>query len=97
MHPSEAYSFDWQDWNTEKLAAHGIAQYEVEEVFSRHPIWAPNPGHPDRYKMMGYTFGGRALTIIVAVSEDGELVPITGWAADAEELTRYLSQWRENR
>jgi uncharacterized DUF497 family protein len=79
------------------LAAHGIRQPEVEQVFARTPIWARDPAHEDRYKMMGYTYGGRALTIIVAITDDLELLPITGWDADREERTRYLSRWRESR
>lgn len=92
----KASGVHWEDWNIAKLDAHGIAEGEVEQVFSRNPIWAPNPGRPGRYKMIGYTLGGRALTIIIAITEDDELLPITGWDTNGEERARYLSQWRES-
>lgn len=97
MRRPEVNGIRWEDWNSAKLAAHGIAEGEVEQVFSRNPIWAPNPRNADRYKMIGYTNGGRALTIIVAITEDDDLLPITGWDVDGEERARYLSQWREER
>ncbi|MHB8646776.1 MAG: BrnT family toxin [Thermomicrobiales bacterium] len=97
MQRPEANGIRWEEWNITKLAAHGIAEREVEQVLYRNPIWAPDPRHENRYKMIGYTYGGRGLTIIVAITEELELLPITGWDADDEERTRYLSQWRDDR
>lgn len=75
-----------------ELAAHGIAPWEVEEVFLNEAAWGRNKkaGSGD-WKMVGWTDDGRALTIIVRVIAANEtLRAITGWSPGAEEIARYL-------
>lgn len=95
MHPAQAFGFEWDEDNEEHLASHGITPWEVEQVFLNGPVWVPN--RKDRsgaWKMLGWTDGGRALTIILVVIEaaktPGMLRAFTGWDATAGERTRYL-------
>lgn len=91
-HPATATGWDWDDGNERELAAHGITPFEVEQVFSNDPVWAPNRRHrAGDWKMVGRTDGGRRLTIVIRFRQDvHELRPITGWDATDGELTRYF-------
>lgn len=97
MHPAQAAGFEWDDANEGHLAARGITPWEVEQVFLNGPVWVPNrKNRSGAWKMVGWTDGGRALTIIVAAGESretpGMLRAFTGWDATAGEFTRYLNR-----
>jgi len=92
VHPANAGGFEWDDGNERELAAHGIAPWEVEEVFLNGSAWGRNKkaGSGD-WKMDRWTDGGRALAIVVRVIAANEtLRAIIGWSPDAEEIARYL-------
>ena len=95
MHPRDAEAFEWDDASTRELAAHGIAQWEAEQVFWNGAVWPKNKrGRSGDRKMIGYTDAGRALTIIVVVkSHVRTLRFITGWGCTDSERTRYLSKF----
>lgn len=103
MHPREAIECDFDPdedplGNVVHLAAHGILPVDVEDVFWGNPVWAPSkPPRPGRWRMIGFTLGGTALTIVVALTGDGKVRPITGWSPTLEEQHRYLSQHRRRR
>ncbi len=92
MHPAGASDFEWDEHNEAHLAEHGIMPFEVVQIFFNRPQWLPNKRHgADRWKMIGFTDGGRALSIIVQVKDSGATVrPFTGWDCTAGERTRYL-------
>jgi uncharacterized DUF497 family protein len=92
MHPRDTEGFDWNEGNEQELVPHRITDREAEEVFLNGPVWVRNKrsGSGD-YKMIGYTNGGRALTLIVVVQQEARLLRvITGWDCTTGERTRYL-------
>ncbi len=102
MHPAQATRFEWDEATEGHLASHGIAPWEVEQVFLNEPVWVPNrKNRSGAWKMIGWTDNGRALTIIVAVSKSagtpGMLRAFTGWGATTGDFTRYLNKRRRRR
>lgn len=98
MHPRDAEGFEWDEGNSSELRQphHPIEEWEAEQVFWNGPVWAPNKneGSGD-WKMIGYTDGGRALTLIVTTNPETRMLRvITGWACTKGERTRYLNQRR---
>lgn len=93
-HPAEAESWEWDEGNESELARHNISAAEVEEVFEESPAWIRNRRHRSGdWKMLGLSFGGRRLTIVVRYDEVTlSLRPITGWDATAAERSRYCRQ-----
>jgi uncharacterized DUF497 family protein len=96
MHPAYAAEFVWDAENEGHLARHGITPSEVVQVFFNGPVWIPN--RKDRagdWKMVGWTNGRRALTVIIMVIPQTEAVRvITGWDAATGDVARYLSKRR---
>jgi uncharacterized DUF497 family protein len=91
-HPRYAHAWDWDEGNEAELARHGIAVPEVYQVWANGPEWVPNKrrGSGD-HKMIGYTDGGRALSIVVKYHPDRRLNrAITGWDTTLGERKRYL-------
>lgn len=99
MHPGGATGFEWDEHNEGHLAAHGVTPREAEEVFLSGPVWVPDTRHgADRWKMVGRTAAGRALSIVVQVKDGGDMVrPFTGWDCTAGERARYLRPRRGQR
>src|SRR5438105_3008247 len=94
MHPAQALGFDWDDANVEHLAAHGITQDEVDQVFDSVPIWRRDRQDASGdWRMTGRTHGGRWLTIVVQVLEEQrQLRAFTGWGASEHEKAIYRRQ-----
>lgn len=92
-HPREAESWEWDEDNESELAAHFISVDEVDQVWAEGPEWVRNRKHRSGdYKMLGPTFGGRLLTIVVRYNPDRRINrAITGWDSTDGEKTRYLS------
>lgn len=91
-HPRYAEVVELDEGNESELAAHGISAAEALQLLLNEPIWAPNKkGRAGMWLAVGYTNGGRALTVPVAYDEVRRVIrPITGWDATAGERTRYL-------
>lgn len=91
-HPCDAETVDLDDGNESELAGHHIAATELVQMLSNEPTWAPNrKDRPGLWLAVGYTDGGRALTVAVAYDEVRRAVrPITGWESTSGERTRYL-------
>jgi uncharacterized DUF497 family protein len=78
--------FEWDDANEEKIRAHGVSAFDVEECFEnpyrvhRHKKAKSQPEkYADRYVVFGETNGGRKLVVILQ-HKGGPLVrPITAW------------------
>ena len=95
MHPSEADDLEFDDENEGHLARHGVTPLEVFQVFRNAPTFVPNKkGHEAEWLMLGYTDGGRALTVSVLSKEVQRLLrPVTGRTSKQWELAR----WRPTR
>jgi hypothetical protein len=79
LHPSQADNFQWDEGNVSELARHGIAPVEVVQVLENDPVWSGNRrGRAGNWQAHGRTDGGRVLTIIRLMFEDGTFRPITG-------------------
>ena len=88
-------AFDWNDDNLQKIAAHGIKDFEVEQCFENQEgfnkrFWvAPHKktkSEPekfgDRYIIKGSTLGGRKLFIVVQHIGGPWIRPITAWDSE---------------
>jgi len=91
-HPRSAELIEFDDGNESELASHRISAAEVTQLLLNKPMWAPNTkGRAGLWLAVGYTNGGRALTVPVAYDELRLTVrPITGWDSTSGERTRYL-------
>ncbi len=92
LHPNSASEFVWDEGNARELSRHKVTPSEVEEVFSAGASWLPNKkNRSGNWKMIGYTNGGRVLTLILFWDEEKRsLRAITGWDSTKSERTRYL-------
>ncbi len=79
------YRFDPATWSIEydssKLAAHGVEDWEAAEVIWNGFIVKANKRRhgTDRYQLLGRTDSGRPLVLIVHASGIRTLRVITGW------------------
>jgi uncharacterized DUF497 family protein len=91
-HPRNAEAWEWDEENEAELAHHRISISEVEQVWAEGPEWARNKRHrAGDYKMVGPTFGGRVLTIVVRYTSTTKVArAITGWESTNGEKNKYL-------
>jgi uncharacterized DUF497 family protein len=91
-HPANAEAWEWDEGNESELANHGVRPAEVEAVFTNGPKWARNRRYrAGDWKMIGYTHGGRRLTVVVRYDSARRwLRPITGWDSTVGECSRYF-------
>jgi len=69
-HPRDAETVDFDDGNESELAAHQITASEVVQLLENLPVWAPNKkGRAGVWLAIGYTDGGRVLTVPVTYDE----------------------------
>jgi uncharacterized DUF497 family protein len=80
--------------NRRELAGHGIAPREVREIIDLDQwVVTRQPRYPDQVRVIGYTRGGRCLTVAMEPTHDPAIWrPVTGWAATREEV----EYWREH-
>lgn len=92
MHPSDAEEIELDEHNEGELAGHGISDAEVVQVLCNDPVWLRNKkGRAADWCAVGYTDGGRALTIpVLYMPGIARLRPITGWDSTPGERTKYL-------
>jgi uncharacterized protein len=77
----------WDDWSIDHIARHGVTPEEVEEVVG--PFMLITRGRDDTYRVIGQTYGGRYLTIIVAPRGSGTFNVVTARDADPSERRAY--------
>lgn len=53
----------WDDWNREHITKHDVLPEEVEEVVAISPVFRAT--YKQRYQVLGPTFMGRMLSVIV--------------------------------
>lgn len=87
--------FEWDDFNVEHLARHGITPEEVEELFEGPTIRRRGgTDAPDRYRGLGRTVGGRYLTVVYQAKPGGIVRAFTGRDMHAHERDLYDRQIR---
>ena len=83
-------AFLWDDENIDHVAAHGITQEEVEQVFWRHPRYRRARG--DRYEAAGTTEAGRHLMVYFRYFGQGIAQPVTARDTTSKERRRYAKK-----
>jgi uncharacterized DUF497 family protein len=80
---------EFDDYNREELAQHGIDLLQVHAVLGRQPLFVRNKrGRTATYKVIGPDNSGTMLTIPIApTAVPGQWRPVTGWASTRGELT----------
>jgi len=67
------------DFESDKLAAHGLTFEEAVECFFSEFAVRRNKRYRDRYQLVGFTVGGRALKLIFQLKPGSIVRIITGW------------------
>jgi len=67
------------DFNKDKLAVHGVKFEEAVECFFSDFQIHRNKSYPDRFQLIGRTFSGRTLKIIIQLKSNQTVRIITGW------------------
>lgn len=87
--------FDWDAGNRDKCASHGVSLDEIEDLFSRPHLIAPDVKHSlneERFVAIGHNRDGRPLFVVFTTREDeGALLvrPISARYMHAKEFSRY--------
>ena len=74
-----AWEFEWDEYNEEKVASHGVQPEEVEQCFFNRHLHKRKPGSADRWYLFGRTDGGRALFVVYQNRGGGLVRPITAY------------------
>lgn len=69
------------EYDADKLASHGISDWEAEEVIWNSFVARPNKKEhgPNRYQLAGRTDAGRPMLLIVWVFGDRRMRVLNGW------------------
>jgi len=77
-HRFQPSDFDY-DFESDKLAKHGVTFQEAVECFFNDYEIRRNKQYTDRYQILGTTGEGRRLKIIFQLQPDAVVRIITGW------------------
>ena len=82
------YELEFDDYNEEELARHGVTPQEVMQILSnRYTVRRNRKDRSGQRQLIGETNGGRLLTVILAeTAVEGRWRPVTGW--DSTEAER---------
>jgi uncharacterized DUF497 family protein len=84
---------EWDEYNVEHLAQHGITVHEVEDLFDGLVIRQHRrTDAPDRFTALGRTAGGRYLVLICQQKARDLIRPFTGWDMAPHERRSYGRQ-----
>lgn len=72
---------EWDEDNEAEIAAHGVRPAEVEQILgNRHVVRRNKKRRSGVYKLIGFTDGGRILTVILGETWTPDRYrPITAW------------------
>ena len=76
---SKIVGFDWDKGNQRKNEAHGVTQFETEQVFFMEPLITDDISHSQkepRYRALGVTETGRKLAVIFTLRADETLIRV---------------------
>jgi hypothetical protein len=80
-------AFLWDDDNIDHISAHGVTQWEVEQLFRRKP--KVRRAREDRYQAAGTTEAGRYLLVHFRYFGQGVVRPITARDMSPKERRSY--------
>jgi uncharacterized DUF497 family protein len=83
-------AFLWDDDNIDHVSAHGVTQWEVEQVFRQRPKVRRARG--DRYQAAGTTQAGRYLLVHFRYIGRGIVRPITARDMSQKERRAYAKK-----
>ena len=87
--------FDWDDGNRDKCLGHGVTTADIEDLFARQVLVAPDPAHSgaeERFKAIGRTAGRRPVFLVFTMRRRGDRVlirPISARFMHAKEVESY--------
>jgi len=90
-----AGGFDWDEGNRAKCQKHGVSIAEIEDLFVRGPLVAPDPKHStdeDRLIAAGRTSKGRSVFVaftIRTINKRRLIRPVTARYMHAKEIAAY--------
>ena len=85
---------DWDDWNVDHIARHGVSRDDVEEVCHGTPT--EDETYRNRLRLVGPTAVGNLLTVILAPQdEDGVYYVVTARPAAKKERRIYRERMGE--
>ena len=84
--------FDWDQYNIEHLAEHGLDPLLVAQVYDSEPKLVAHSadGRSGSHKIIGPDRQGTFWTIIVLELPDDRWRPITGWESTKTEIRIYF-------
>lgn len=84
------HGFVFDDDNIDKLAAHGLQDWQVDQLLDREHRIVPNRRQRrGRYIVIGLDAGGTCLAVPVEPTPDPVIWrPVTGWACKDSERAR---------
>lgn len=80
----------WDAWNVAHIARHQVSPKEVEEVCHGAPL--VRQSHKGRFLLIGPTFSGRILVVVLAPERRGVYYPVTARPASRKERRRYQEE-----
>lgn len=84
--------FDWDDYNADHIALHGVSEDDVEEAVE-DPGRTPFSAYGGRVGFIGKTSGGRVLVVILERKSEDVWRPVT--ARDASPNEKKLHRRRK--
>ena len=84
------YGFHFTDDCLDKLTAHGLRDWQVEQILGNEHVIVPNrKRRRAQYLVIGYNDGGTCITVPVERTPDPVIWrPITGWLSKESERAR---------
>ena len=86
----------WQRTNVDKVAAHGISQYEADDMIAEN-AWVVDvdENYPDQIRVIGPSALGRFITLALAPTPTpAAWRAITGWPSTDEEIAYHREEYR---
>lgn len=77
----------WDDQNRAHIARHDVTEFEVEEVCNGKP--APSETYGERIRVVGPTYEGRMLTVILAPKGEHIYYAVTARPTSRKERSGY--------
>ena len=86
----------WYRPNIAKLAAHGVAQYEADDMILEN-AWVVDVDdyYANQVRVIGPTSSGRFITLVLDATDDPSVWrPITGWPSSDAEIAYHREEYR---
>jgi uncharacterized DUF497 family protein len=90
----EIQEFEWNEYNIEHIARHGVSPDEVEDVAFDDAPWIRRGRKGTRY-MLGYTVAGRYLFTVYILEKKGIAKVITSMDMDNKTRKLYIKRGKK--